>query len=462
MMLANIALFASLLIGSGALRMEVQGGRKLMAESWADSSKHVNVKRSLSDSGFRETLINPYPSFTCGGSAKENAKYSTDTFLEKNGNTWPKELFESMLNTRIATHFQHHDGPVDSDLRTARWGPVEIHNESTVKFCEMKDVEARFKSVIVEHDGFKASREMILDASKSIPVQKDKPVVFLDGEVPGSNADGLANLDSISNSLCALRRVGLSNRTVVYFTVLKTPGEHIDSLKSLFPEVVLVVDTQLKSMLHELDGEVSMLRWVPVLHLLDMGHTVLHIDADNHVVGDPVPLLHSAEEADVGFAYEDCLGFNGGTNFFRPTEPTKGMLRTLLSLRAPRLNESLIMRGADQAYIGCAVAHAVVKFNLKVHVIPKSQNAFHWSRVSDAVQELCYDGVHRTVKDFPVFMHTSGASSPSRKSKMKQLGLWERSDESGGCVENFDPAATCNKGISVAKKDLTKYLYADA
>lgn len=399
-----------------------------------------SLSESESEAEF-EKMKNVYGSWSCTGEEKEDFRVSSDEYLEANGHTWPKSFFATHVNTRKAHIFI--DGP--------RGGLVNLPN-STVPFCDKGDIQSHFNSVIAAHPSFKKSQQLVQDASKRFP-DKTQPVVFIDLEfLPG---DGPA-FNVLSNTLCSLKRQGLLGRTVAY-SYLTNP-EGLKRLKSIAPELTFITDSNITEMIPEMDL-IRRLRWIPILHLLELGYQVLHIDADNKPIKDPFTFLSAAaKDVDVVLSREACMAFNTGTVFLRPTPKAIQLVRTMSGLRTPEITvpsptgeneyETIKMATGDQGYWDCAVSHEVTNSDLKLYVIPNNLHIFHWTGVTNTVLNICKNDTQRTSDDLPIFIHTSAMNSMVTQKNLKTMKLWELDEKNDQCVDDYDPVAACNEHMS--------------
>lgn len=395
-----------------------------------------------SDVAITGDTLNPYPAFICGNGPEEARHLGSDEYLAKHGNTWPTAFFAKYLKTYKAMRFQKN-------------GQVYNFLNSTVPMCQMEGVKSRFETEVATHISFQKSRELVSNASKLL-TDKQQPIILID-------VGGLAGPPEhiVSNTVCALRRLGLSSQTVAY--VYDSPESNLQRLRSLAPEVTIIHDPDLQKMLPTFDHIFNRLRWIPVLHFLNQGYQVLHIDADNKLIKDPFAFLASeARDVDVAFAYENCLSFNGGTNFFRPTQRASQLLQTILGQQIPEMmvttyegkKETAGLDTGDQAFINCAISHEVVHSNLKIFAIPQRVNAFHWDDISGNLKKLCREDIPKSLANFPTFMHTCCTIALSTQTNLKLGGMWEVDMENKRCVDNYNPAAAVC-GERLRKRDLT-------
>jgi len=388
-----------------------------------------------------DKMKNIYGGWSCTGALDSNDVYvSSDEYLEANGHTWPKSYFATHVNTRKAHIFLH---------KTR--GLVNLPN-STVPFCDKGDIQSHFNSVIAAHPSFKKSQQLVLDASKGFP-DKEQPLIFIDLEfLPGHGPA----FDVLSNTLCSLKRQGLLKRTVAYSYLTNPKGEA--RLKSIAPELTFITDSNITEMISSMDL-IRRLRWIPILHFLELGYQVLHIDADNKPIKDPFTFLSSAaKDVDVVLSREGCMAFNTGTVFLRPTPKAIQLVRTMSGLRTPEITiptpegegeyESIKMATGDQGYWDCAVSHEVTNSDLKLYVIPNNLHIFHWTGVSNTVLNICKNDTQITSDDLPIFIHTSGMNSMVTEKNLKTMMLWELDEKNDQCVNDFDPVAMCNKHMS--------------
>jgi len=382
-----------------------------------------------------------------------------DEFLLNHSFDWPRRSYEDYLTTRKGLQFFN---------STA--GKMIFPIFPLPMYCPMDGVTERFHKIHGDNDGFKLGevKDLFSSLQKTLTVD-GQPVILI--------AVTSAPLETVSNTLCALQRVGRLERTILFFGHTIDNGdskaarlEQLRQMRMTFPKLHIVETNIEPEVENSTKSEVWLLwRSVPVLALLELGYPVLQSELDVHWVQDPFKLMAKFQDADIVGSYESCLEWNAGIVFFKPTERSRLVLRNALAMRLPTIGKDTFLdTSADQWSLSCAMVHGVVKLNASINTIPRQQTPFSWAQIGQFFAERCV-GVNASrvsLESFPYAFHTSGTSSKNRPANLKTLGLWEITEDSKAqCIAGHDLLAQCHAGIKIPNatgnvaKDYVNYLY---
>eukprot|EP00747_Dinoflagellata_sp_TGD_P145507 gnl/TRDRNA2_/TRDRNA2_176592_c0_seq17.p1 gnl/TRDRNA2_/TRDRNA2_176592_c0~~gnl/TRDRNA2_/TRDRNA2_176592_c0_seq17.p1 ORF type:complete len:504 (-),score=23.28 gnl/TRDRNA2_/TRDRNA2_176592_c0_seq17:120-1439(-) len=250
---------------------------------------------------------------------------------------------------------------------------------------------------------------------------RNKPVVAVVGEVSSASSDlGHVQHLQMSNFICGMHRLGLSNQLVLL--ALSEPSarelrKHHQGLRVLYHSA-LVKLIQQASAHTNMGYNNRMAKLVLADVLLSIDREVLISDVDMHWFQDPTEYLQglttpSGMPVDFAAMMDICwLTVNSGFVYYRPTQSAKNLLRTTLSMRKWSDKGLTMASDNDQYLLNCGFARAAVS-GLSYRLLPKASFAFGLAPrgVNKCHNKTISEGKVRGPS--PMVWHTSGYSTPA-------------------------------------------------
>eukprot|EP00747_Dinoflagellata_sp_TGD_P145503 gnl/TRDRNA2_/TRDRNA2_176592_c0_seq10.p1 gnl/TRDRNA2_/TRDRNA2_176592_c0~~gnl/TRDRNA2_/TRDRNA2_176592_c0_seq10.p1 ORF type:complete len:576 (-),score=21.29 gnl/TRDRNA2_/TRDRNA2_176592_c0_seq10:144-1829(-) len=330
-------------------------------------------------------------------------KFPSDAF-EKHGGTFPVEDFKALLANGKAPAIIKKNGVRDTNLASklnVSWCPEPV---SELVYTPVSVLEA------------KSYLEKALTGT-----DRNKPVVAVVGEVSSASSDlGHVQHLQMSNFICGMHRLGLSNQLVLL--ALSEPSarelrKHHQGLRVLYHSA-LVKLIQQASAHTNMGYNNRMAKLVLADVLLSIDREVLISDVDMHWFQDPTEYLQglttpSGMPVDFAAMMDICwLTVNSGFVYYRPTQSAKNLLRTTLSMRKWSDKGLTMASDNDQYLLNCGFARAAVS-GLSYRLLPKASFAFG---LAPRGSNKCHN---KTISEgkvrgpSPMVWHTSGYSTPA-------------------------------------------------
>eukprot|EP00928_Gymnodinium_smaydae_P026752 TRINITY_DN20910_c0_g1_i1.p1 TRINITY_DN20910_c0_g1~~TRINITY_DN20910_c0_g1_i1.p1 ORF type:complete len:515 (-),score=120.46 TRINITY_DN20910_c0_g1_i1:35-1579(-) len=229
------------------------------------------------------------------------------------------------------------------------------------------------------------------------------------------------------NFFCGLRRLGLHKQLVAF--AQQDAGQQL--VRDVFPEAAVLRDDRLVHALDALgshvrvsyNNRIAKLAWAALL--LENGHEVLVSDTDSFWFTDPLPQLrHSG--GDMAAMQDLCvLELNSGLVYYRPTEASRLLMRTVLLTPkiAPFEGRYELPTDNDQYLLNCAVVTLAARGDLRPMLLARGE--YHFGSPNN----VCRDPRNL------VIWHVGGMTGLSKEKDyhstdvFRGRGLWDLNDE---------------------------------